>query len=110
MNEPYKEKSLGKWEGPLLWASPNLRVVVQGCRAKKTAEQDLKVCRGLNANGERSLNLKKGSPSKMEAWGLQGFSLKPNLLDYIRRPLYQVETSWSEFFFKTREIFELKFW
>jgi hypothetical protein len=45
----------------------------------------------------------------MEAWGLQGFFLKPNLLDYIRRPLYQVETSWSEKNFKTRENFELKF-
>jgi len=44
----------------------------------------------------------------MEAWGLHGFLLKPNLLDYIRRPLYEVETSWSDYFLKTRESFELK--
>jgi hypothetical protein len=24
--------------------------------------------------------------------------------------VYQVETSWSDYFFKTRENFELKFW
>jgi hypothetical protein len=42
MNEPYKEKSLGKWEGPLLWASPNLRVVVQGCRPKNRVNKTLK--------------------------------------------------------------------
>jgi hypothetical protein len=110
MNESYKENSLRKWEGLLLWATPHLGVVVQGCRPKNRVNKALKyVCLGLNANGERSLNLKKGSPSKMEAWGLQGFSLKPNLLDYIRRPVYQVETSWSDYFFKTRENFELKF-
>jgi hypothetical protein len=69
MYEPYKENSLCKWEGLLLWASRNLGVVVQGCRPKNRVNKALKyVCQGLNANGERSLNLKKGSPSKIEVW------------------------------------------